>query len=98
MTYQVVVARKANIDVVDILVWLSTDSLETADRWHAQYLGAVNSLKTFPARCSVFGRSQKRKTIRRRLFGQYAIFFSIKSTTVNVLRVRHQKREPLGEL
>ena len=101
MTYQIAYTRRARLDLLEILVWLSSDSDEIADLWDTRFQEAVNSLQNFPARCPLarFRKHQNQKRqIRRLLFEQYEIIFAIEGSTVRVFNIRHQKQEPLDEL
>jgi plasmid stabilization system protein ParE len=101
MTYQIAYSRRARLDLLEILIWLSGDSDETADLWDTRFQEAVDSLEQFPARCPLVrsGKPRNRnREIRRLLFEQYEIIFAIEGSTVRIIHVRHQKQEPLDEI
>jgi plasmid stabilization system protein ParE len=98
MTYQIAYSRRARLDLLEILIWLSSDSDELADIWDTRFQEVVDSLQHFPARCPLVSsrkRNNQQREVRRLLFEQYAIVFVIEGSTVRILNVRHQKQEPL---
>ncbi|MBS1807522.1 MAG: type II toxin-antitoxin system RelE/ParE family toxin [Acidobacteria bacterium] len=96
MSYRVEITEKAERAVRDIVRWIAETSPEKAMDWHADFLDAVESLETFPARCAIIPETEGQPIFRHRIFGKYRIIFRIEDETVYVVHVRHQKQRPLN--
>ena len=74
--------------------WMEKNlSLEVAQTWYLDIIEAIESLKTFPARCAHAPEDQFfEEEIRQLLRGKYRILFEIDDETVRILHVRHSAR------
>ncbi len=102
MKYRVIIAATALVEIQEAFEWLAAHSPNAAERWRAALLEAVQSLESFPYRCSLAPEAASLGTeIRQLLHGRrqgiYRILFKIQGETVLVLRVRHGARRFLGE-
>jgi plasmid stabilization system protein ParE len=99
MAFRVEISAEAESDADGILEWLiSQHAGETGIRWFLALDDAIASLATFPKRCPLAPESVCFPfEVRQLLYGHkphvYRILFSIEGQTVNVLHIRHGRRE-----
>lgn len=102
MAFHVEVSAEAESDADAILEWLiSQHAGETGIRWFLALDDAIASLATYPKRCPLAAESvQFPFEVRQLLYGHkphvYRILFAIDGETVNVLHIRHGRREALS--
>ncbi len=76
MSYQIIVQPAADEELQQAAHWIAQYSPQKATLWYFEAIQAINSLQTFPARCSY---APERKTfgldIRQLLFDKYRILF-----------------------
>jgi len=97
MSYQVIVETPARTEIEEALAWMSQHSPERATLWYFDLEGVIDSLSSFPARCTLAPESRTfGEEIRHLLFGKYRILFRIEDETVYILHVRHSSRKPLS--
>lgn len=95
MRYTVEFTRTADQNIHDAYDWIASDSLVAADRWLIKLLEAIDTLTTFPLRCSIAPETSIHPLeIRELFFGRYRILFAIERKSVFVLSVRHSARRP----
>lgn len=97
MIYTVVVESSARKDIDQAYRWIVKNiSKQTASLWYLDIYGAMESLKTFPARCALAPENQFfKEEIRQLISGTYRILFEVDDDQVRVLHVRHSARTPL---
>lgn len=96
MSYRVIVEEPARIEMTEAALWIAQHAPEHAVRWYADLEKAIESLKNFPARCSLAPENKHfEEELRHLLFGKYRIIFAIRDESVHVLHIRHSSRNPL---
>jgi plasmid stabilization system protein ParE len=99
MAFRVEISAEAESDADGILEWLiSQHAGETGIRWFVALEEAIASLATFPERCALAPETLRFPfEVRQLLYGHkphvYRILFSIEGETVNILHIRHGRRE-----
>jgi plasmid stabilization system protein ParE len=101
MTYAVVIQPRANAEAEEAYQWIAEQSPERAANWFNGLREAIDSLKTFPHRCSLARENDAfPEEVRHLLYGRrrgiYRIVFIIRGETVHIISIRHGAREPLG--
>jgi plasmid stabilization system protein ParE len=103
MVFRVEISAEAETDADGILEWLiSQHAGETGIRWFVALEEALASLATFPERCALAPETLPFPfEVRQLLYGHkphvYRILFSIEGQTVNVLHIRHGRREAVSQ-
>jgi plasmid stabilization system protein ParE len=92
--YRIVLQPEAYEGMESAYEYIEHDSLENAHQWAVGIMDAINSLKTFPARCSLAPENEYfPQEIRQLLYGKgrgvYRVIFTIKGDTVSILHIRH---------
>lgn len=80
--------------------YIEQESPESAHRWATGLMDAIDSLQTFPGRCSLAPENAFfPQEIRQLLYGKgrsvYRILFTIRDDTVSLLHIRHGAQETL---
>ncbi len=80
--------------------YIEQDSPESAHRWAAGLMEAIDSLKTLPLRCSLAPENDFfPQEIRQLLYGKgrhvHRILFTIRGDVISVLHIRHGARQVL---
>jgi plasmid stabilization system protein ParE len=96
MSYRVVVADHAALELMTIAQWWSQNrSHEQAERWYNGFVDALNSLASNPERCA-FARENGRFSLEIRQLNYsvskrptHRAVFTIQGDTVTVLAIRH---------
>lgn len=100
MRYGVLIHPEAEAELEDAYWWIADEaaSQAVAEKWKAQLLKKVSSLRQFPERCAIApeGRLME-ESVRQLICRPYRLLFVIDGRTVTVLHVRHSARQPLGE-
>jgi plasmid stabilization system protein ParE len=96
MKYQVVVTDRAVRDIDEAYSWYSERAPQAAVRWYNGLLETLESLSTYPERCSIAAESRKViEEIRQMLYGKqrnHRVLYVIRDRTVVVLHIRHAAR------
>lgn len=101
MTFHVEITAAAEQEADAILDWLTSEHAgDTGIRWFAALQEAIASLAKFPERCPLAAENAAFPfEVRHLLYGRkphvYRILFTIEGQTVNVLHIRHGRRQPL---
>jgi plasmid stabilization system protein ParE len=82
----------------DLAKFAECSSLE----WFDGLAEAVESLAQFPDRCAFAPESDlRRKGVRQLLYGEgrgiYRIHYSVKDEIIQILTIRHARRQPIGK-
>jgi len=102
MTFRVEITAEAESDAESIFEWLiSQQAGETGIRWFVALEEAIASLDRFPERCALAPETLRFPfEVRQLLYGRkphvYRILFTIQGDTVNILHIRHGRREALS--
>lgn len=102
MTFRVRISQQAEQEAEEIFDWLrSQHAGETGVRWFLRLEEAIQSLEEFPTRCQVAPESARFPfEVRQLLYGNkphvYRILFTIDGDTVNILHIRHGRRQPVA--
>jgi len=95
--YTVRIAEEALRQVASISSCIACDSPEYAARWRHGIQTKMNSLSAFPLRNAIkYTKEQAGREVRETYFGVYRILYTVDSSTVAILTVRHGARRPLG--
>lgn len=97
MSYQIVIEERAYADINDAFQWrVENISPEQATDWYFDILDKIETLHTFPFRCSLARENEYfAAEIRQLLFGKHRILFTVRDETVHVLYVRHSAQDVL---
>lgn len=91
--YRVRVARRAKIDLLEILNYVARDNPRAADKLEQRFTGSLSSLQHFPERFSkIREKFYTRFVYRHALVSSYRIIFRIWGRDVLVVRIIHQAR------
>ena len=102
MKFAVEITDTAWAEIEEAYDWLAQRAPSAAARWKDNLLAAIDTLETFPGRCSIAPESEySEREVRQLLYGKrqrkYRVLFEIRDKMVVVLRVRHGARRLLGE-
>lgn len=100
MTFRVIIQPPAAQDLEDAFLWIAERNPEAAAAWFDELQKSIESLASFPERCSLAPESGVfAQEIRQLLHGRrgsvYRILFMIRRDAVHVLHVRHGARDYL---
>lgn len=98
--YHIILQPEAYAGMERAYTYIEQESLDSAHQWAAGLMDAIDSLKTFPARCPIAPESRYfAQEIRQLLYGKgrsrYRILFTIKGDAVSVLHIRHGAQDTL---
>jgi plasmid stabilization system protein ParE len=93
MTYRVMVEPRAEADLERAYLYAARHAPEAAARWYNRFYEALQSLATFPDRCSIAPESAAVGIeIRQLLYGRkpnvWRALFTIEEHVVKVLHIR----------
>lgn len=90
-----VIEPRAATDIAAYARWMDEQgSPEGALGWIDAIEAAINSLKSFPARCPLAPESEiVGEDVRQLVFASHRILFVIEEDVVHVLHVRHASRQ-----
>ncbi len=100
MTFQVEIIPIAEAQIEQAYSWYRERNPEFADLWFRGLMNAIATLQEKPQRC-VFAIEHEifRTEVRQLLYGKfkntYRVLFTIRSTIVHVLYVRHSAQAPM---
>ena len=103
MVFRADISAEAEHEADEILQWLLAQHAgETGIRWFLALEDAIASRAKFPERCPVAPENDRFPfEVRQLLYGRrphvYRILFTIAGDTVNILHIRHGRRQPLSE-
>lgn len=96
MSKQVVLTDRAARDMEEAYLWIAKQAPQTAARWYNGFLDALQTLSSYPERCSLAAESRRsHEEIRQFLYGKrrsYRALFTIRDQAVVVLHIRHTAR------
>jgi plasmid stabilization system protein ParE len=98
--YQVIVTPEAQASIREAFLHIYAGSPLNAERWLRRLYAEINTLESFPERCTVARESEfLEEDLRQLLFKSHRVVFSVDSANraVYVHEVRHAKRRALGE-
>ena len=103
MTFRVEITATAELEADAIFEWLlSQHAGDAGMRWFLTLHEAIASLADYPRRCPLAPENPAFSfEVRQLLYGRpphvYRILFTIDNRTVNVLHIRHGRRQPLKQ-
>jgi len=99
-TFKITVSPKARADILEAASYIQqTRSPQASSQWKASLTDAILSLKDMPSRCPKASESDDvGLEIRALLHHPHRILFRVvdDKKTVEIMRVYHEKREPLA--
>lgn len=98
MMFSVVISKRAERDVQEIIRYISQDAPENGLRWKQHFHRKAASLESLPLRCGIAPESKHvDEEIRHLLTRGYRILFTAADNgIVTILRVRRSSRLPLS--
>jgi len=90
--YEVLISDKAYEDMEAIFRYISETLLvpESAAKQYDRIVDAILSLEEIPERIKIMdSESERRGRLRALIVDKYTVFFVIKATTVNIVRVMY---------
>ena len=95
-TYAVILEENVASELEEAYLWIARESLAAAHHWYNGCVAALQTLETFPERCSLAPEDGYfEEEIRHLLFGSFRILFTIRRQSVHVLHARHSARDVL---
>ena len=96
MSYDISLTRRAQRDIEEAVNWLAERSPAAARAWYESCLAAIHSRGEMPERCPVaFTTRSPLPDVRSLLLDSHRIYFVVRDKSVEVLHVRHTRRNPL---
>lgn len=100
MVFQVEITPIAEAQIEQAYSWYRESNPEFADRWFRGLMNAIATLQEKPQRCALAVENEIfPEEVRQLLFGKtknvYRVLFTIRTSTVYVLYVRHTAQAPL---
>jgi toxin ParE1/3/4 len=89
---KVVLSRNAEHDLEAIGDWIARDNPARATSFVAELLKACKSIGRTPRRFPLVDRGRD-SALRRRVYGNYLIFYDVGATAVEILHVLHGARD-----
>ena len=89
---KVILSRNAEHDLEVIGDWIARDNPARATSFVAELLKACKSIGRTPRRFPLVDRGRD-PTLRRRVYGNYLIFYDVGATAVEILHVLHEARD-----
>jgi plasmid stabilization system protein ParE len=98
--YRIILHPEAYEGMENAFEYIAQDSPESARKWAAGLMNAINSLDTFPARCPHAPENEFfRQAILQLLYGTgrqvYRILFTITGDAASILHIRHGAQQTL---
>lgn len=98
--YQISYTTSARNELIEAFHWLRNESPLHADPWREGIISAIESLETFPERCSLSPENEFFvETIYQLYYGKhhgtYRLLFKIVDDRVYILHIRHGARKML---
>lgn len=96
MAYHVDLSQRAQRDFGTAYDYIAAEAPQAAIDFRYGLQERVDSLKTFPQRCSIAPEDQHRdETIRQTFYKSYRVMFIIRDETVYVVHIRHGARREM---
>lgn len=101
--YEIVFAPSAIEDLDEILSWLKHEAPEKLPEWYDAIKTHIQTLSHLPQRCphapenGLWGREELRQLLFQKYPSKYRIIFTITSSSVQILNIRHGARRFLHE-
>ena len=101
--YEIVFAPNAYEDLDEILEWLSRDAPEKVPEWYAAIKAHIQTLSQLPERCphapenGLWGKDELRQLLFQNYTSKYRIIFTVSSSSVLILNIRHGARRYLHD-
>ena len=99
MTYEVILTARAECELRTASLWIARSSPEAAIRWFEGFVKKIATLETNPLRAEIARESHRFPIKLRQLpYGRrrnYRALFTIRSSTVVVLSIRHASQRDL---
>ncbi len=89
---KVVIATPAHLDLIEIAQHIANDSVDRAVSFTDQLIDRCYALGDFPRAYPLVPRYE-RQGIRRRVYGNYLIFYRAGRDRVEILRIIHGARD-----
>ena len=89
---KVIFSRNAEQDLEEIGDWIARDNSTRAVSFVAELVKSCRSIGKTPRRFPLVDR-QRDPTLRRRVQGNYLIFYDVGATAVEILHVLHDARD-----
>ena len=104
MTYGIELTDVADMEAMEIFLWILGRSPTNAGKWQAGLDKSLDSLREFPHRCPLAPEHELfSDEVRQHLYGNYRVLFTLVDTnndgvedTVRVLHIRHGAMDYLG--
>ena len=94
MAYTVILEEQARNEIAEAADWIAQCSPQRALLWHFEIEEAAFSLEESPFRCPLAPENELfPEEIRQLIFQPYRILFTVRKTTVHILRVWHSRRD-----
>jgi plasmid stabilization system protein ParE len=101
--YDIVFAPSAYEDLDEILEWLSDEAPEKVSEWYAAIKAHIQTLSHLPERCpfapenGLWGNDELRQLLFQAYPSKYRIIFTVATSSVRILNIRHGARRYLHE-
>lgn len=93
-SYRIKIYPAAKRDMLDIVDYLNTLSIETALRYYDSLTEGISSLSTMPERCPhPRDLALKAKGYRYLIVEKYLVFYMVVKDTVQIRRILYGKRD-----
>jgi plasmid stabilization system protein ParE len=90
MKYTVVMQPPAEEDAEETYLFIRREAPAAAEAWLDGLLAALETLSTMPERCPLAPEADAfEEEIRQLLYRSFRVLFTIRSTRVHVLHIRH---------
>lgn len=98
--YRIILQPEAYEGMESAYEYIEQQSPNNAHQWAVGLMDAINTLKTFPARCALAPENEFfRQEMRQLLYGKgrniYRIIFTVQDDAVSILHIRHGAQEVL---
>ena len=97
MSYSIEITPQALNDIEAAYRWTANNlGTEYVERWEDELNEALESLSNFPNRCPIVPRPKSASTVIRQLkVKNYRILFSVGTSVVSIVAVRHVRQRSL---
>ena len=97
MSYSIEIMPQALNEIETAYRWIANNrGTEYVERWYEELNEAIESLNNFPNRCPIVPRPNPTSTVIRQLkVKNYRILFSVGTSIVNIVAVRHVRQRLL---
>ena len=97
MSYSIEIMPQALNEIETAYRWIANNrGTEYVERWYEELNEAIESLNNFPNRCPIVPRPNSASTVIRQLkVKNYRILFSVGTSIVSIVAVRHVRQRLL---